>query len=223
MSVNPSPREAGSVTASGDQAPSSVKHRPSWIAFVVLGAIFCLGMGVWQLSRYQEASGTVQNLGYTFMWPFLAGFLVYAYLKYVRLEADEADRVADASGSAADAGVAGLGSGTGAGPGTGVGAGGLAAGGDKNHDDDNTAHTVPQSPHTGSGSRPGSSRVSPAGRGRRRGPVVTEIPADLLPTRRPTIDAEARDEGLAAYNSYLADLDRKNRGATGDHQERPAS
>src|SRR5699024_12871378 len=47
-------------------------------------------MGLWQLARYQEVSGTVQNLGYTFMWPFLAGFLVYAYFKYIRMEADEA-------------------------------------------------------------------------------------------------------------------------------------
>lgn len=186
---------------------------------MVLGAIFCLGMGVWQLARYQEASGTVQNLGYTFMWPFLAGFLVYAYLKYVRLEADEADRVADASGNAVDAAGAGAGAG-----------GGVTAGAGEFDDDDNNAHPSPHSPATGSRARSGSthigsgaSRVRPAARGRRRGPVVTEIPADLLPTRRPTIDAEARDEGLAAYNSYLADLDRKNRGATGDHQERPAS
>ena len=58
--------------------------------------------------------------------------------------------------------------------------------------------------------------------GRRRGPVVTEIPSDLLPTRRPARDEGARDEGLDAYNAYLAELARKDR-ADGTHQEKPAT
>lgn len=67
-------------------------HRPAWIVLVVLGAIFCLFMSWWQLSRFRSAGGTAQNLGYTFMWPVLAVFLVYAYLRYVRLEAEDAAR-----------------------------------------------------------------------------------------------------------------------------------
>ena len=158
----------------------------------MLGAIFCLGMGFWQFARYQASTGTVQNLGYTFMWPFMAGFLIYAYVKYVRLEADETDRIADQDGSAS--------------PGVTAGSG---------YDDDNDDNTAPHS--LASGSRAGS-----AGRARRRTPVVTEIPSDLLPTRRPTADTEATDEGLAAYNSYLADLARKDQ--SGDRsQEKPAS
>src|SRR5699024_2946948 len=132
-------RTAGSDPASGDPA-SPVKHRPSWIVFVVLGAIFCLGMGAWQLARYQEASGTVQNLGYTFMWPFLAGFLVYAYLKYVRLEAEEADRVSDAAHGPAAEGV-------------GVD-GGVPAGAADEGDDDDNAHPAPHTPAAGSPARP---------------------------------------------------------------------
>lgn len=170
---------------------------------MVLGAIVCLAMGIWQLARYQEASGTVQNLGYTFMWPFLAGFLIYAYLKYVRLEADEADRIADAAEGPAAGEV--------------TVSGGVPAGVERDGDDDDNAHPHPRSPAA-------RSRARSAGRGRRRGPVVTEIPADLLPTRRPTTDARARDEGLAAYNSYLAELAREDSAAGDDHsQEKPAS
>ena len=194
MSVNPTPRAAGGDSASGDSAPPKIRHRPSWIAFVVLGAIFCLGMGFWQLARYQEATGTVQNLGYTFMWPFLAGFLVYAYYKYVRLEADEQDRAVGGYD------VAGAGA---------VGSFPL----DEDDDDNPAAGSHPPA----AGSRAGS-----GGRGGRRGPVMTEIPADLLPTRRPSPDEQVQDEGLAAYNSYLAELARQD-GVVDRSQEKPAS
>ena len=162
---------------SGTQSPH-VKHRPAWIAFVVLGAIFCLGMGVWQLARYREVSGTVQNLGYTFMWPFLAGFLVYAYLKYVRMEAEEGARETPAQD------------------------------GDPGEVDDDEVDRRPGATHPAPGSR-------------RRAAVMTELPADLLPTRRPTEQPRPRDEGLDAYNTYLAELARRD--STGDRsQEKPA-
>ena len=186
MSDTPGSRATGSATASGRPASTKVKHRPAWIAFVALGAVICLGMGLWQLARYQEASGSVQNLGYTFMWPFLAGFLVYAYLKYVRMEADEGDR-----GSALEGAEVGH--------------------GPDEYDDDEADQPTGTEP--------------PAGRnrtGRRHDSVMTEIPADLLPTRRPARDVGVRDEGLNAYNSYLAELARKDR-SDGTHQEKPAS
>lgn len=173
-------RAAGGDLAPGQRASAKVRHRPAWIAFVVLGAIFCLGMGFWQLARYQEASGTVQNLGYTFMWPFLAGFLVYAYLKYIRLEADEADEAAEADTADASGG-----------------------------DDDEVA-ARPRATRSRRDARP-------------RGSEATEIPADLLPTRPPVTDTRARDEGLAAYNSYLAELARQDRAAADRSQERPTT
>ncbi|MDV8000801.1 hypothetical protein [Rhodococcus sp. IEGM 1408] len=171
MSDTLSSRAAAGEPASGRPASAKVAHRPAWIAFVVVGAIFCLGMGFWQLSAYQAASGTVQNLGYTFMWPFLAGFLVYAYLKYIRLEADERETDPDAGDR---------------GPVDG---------------DDDEVGDQPDGPRT-------------ARTARTRAPVVTEIPADLLPTRRPPADTRARDEGLDAYNAYLAELARHDRAAT---------
>ena len=158
-------------------------------------------MGFWQLTRYQAASGTVQNLGYTFMWPFMAGFLIYAYVKYVRLEAEETDWLADQDRSAAQ--VRSTGQGRSAEP-------GVTAGSWEDDDD-----TVSHSPTSGA-------HAPAASRARRGRGVVTEIPADILPTRRPTADAEATDEGLAAYNTYLADLARRD-GAGDRSQEKPAS
>ena len=182
-----SSRATGDEAASADPAPSSVKHRPAWIAFVVLGAIVCIGMGLWQLARYQEASGTVQNLGYTFMWPFLGGFLIYAYLKYVRMEAAEDDWASASDGTAGARGT----------------------------DDDDDDEADPRAADLPAAGKNGS--------GRDRFGVLTEIPADLLPTRRPAADVRARDEGLDAYNAYLAELARKDRAAGGNHQERSAS
>ena len=158
-------------------------------------------MGFWQLTRYQAASGTVQNLGYTFMWPFMAGFLIYAYVKYVRLEAEETDWLADQDRSAAQ--VRSTGQDRSAEP-------GVTAGSWEDDDD-----TVSHSPASGA-------HAPVASRARRRRGVITEIPADILPTRRPTADTGATDEGLAAYNTYLADLARRD-GAGDRSQEKPAS
>ncbi|MET3859360.1 DNA-binding transcriptional regulator of glucitol operon [Dietzia sp. 2505] len=177
MSDTLSNRTVGGDPASGPPVSTKVRHRPSWIVFVVLGSIFCLGMGFWQLARYQEATGTVQNLGYTFMWPFLAGFLVYAYLKYVRLEADEAESALPAAGLDAEEG----------------------------DDDEVDGHPDGSPPRRG-----------PRGRGK----TVTEIPADLLPTRRPAAEVRTGDEALDAYNSYLAELARQDAAAGDRHQER---
>ena len=56
------------------------------IALVILAAGGCLALGWWQWTRYESASGTFQNLGCALQWPFFAGFCVYAYRKFVRLE-----------------------------------------------------------------------------------------------------------------------------------------
>ena len=46
----------------------------------------CLGLAWWQWTRFESNSGTFQNLGYAMQWPLFAGFCVYAYFKFVRLE-----------------------------------------------------------------------------------------------------------------------------------------
>ena len=101
--VSPSPTTPQTGPEPAHRPVPRVRHRPSWIVFIVLGSIFCLAMGYWQLTRFQSASGNVQNLGYTFMWPFLAMFLFYAYFRYIRLEADEAARTAEDAAATAGA------------------------------------------------------------------------------------------------------------------------
>jgi DNA-binding transcriptional regulator of glucitol operon len=54
---------------------------------VILAACGCLALAWWQWTRYESTSGTFQNLGYALQWPFFAGFCIYAYRKFVILEA----------------------------------------------------------------------------------------------------------------------------------------
>lgn len=59
---------------------------------VVVAALACLALGWWQWERFESASGTGQNLGYALQWPLFAGFAVFAYFRFVRLESEsEAD------------------------------------------------------------------------------------------------------------------------------------
>lgn len=60
---------------------------------VVVAAITCLVLGWWQWSRFQAAGGTFQNLGYALQWPLFAGFCVYAYRRFVRLEQESGQGV----------------------------------------------------------------------------------------------------------------------------------
>ncbi|MDQ2635396.1 MAG: hypothetical protein M3Y83_00785 [Actinomycetota bacterium] len=62
------------------------RSRPALIALVIVGAAGCLGLAWWQWTRFESTSGDFQNLGYALQWPMFAGFLVYAYYKFVRYE-----------------------------------------------------------------------------------------------------------------------------------------
>jgi DNA-binding transcriptional regulator of glucitol operon len=62
------------------------RRRPALIALVIVAALTCLALGWWQWQRYESVSGTGQNLGYALQWPLFAGFVVYAYRKFVRYE-----------------------------------------------------------------------------------------------------------------------------------------
>lgn len=65
---------------------SARRRRPALVTLVVVAAGGCLALGWWQVTRFQSASGTFQNLGYALQWPLFAGFFVYAYRKFVRYE-----------------------------------------------------------------------------------------------------------------------------------------
>ncbi len=69
-------------------------RRPALILFVVVAALGCLALGWWQWGRFESASGTAQNLGYALQWPLFAGFVVFAYIRFIRLER-EAEEPAD--------------------------------------------------------------------------------------------------------------------------------
>ena len=53
---------------------------------VIVAALGCLALGWWQWQRFESSGGTGQNLGYAFQWPLFAGFVVYAYRRFVQLE-----------------------------------------------------------------------------------------------------------------------------------------
>ncbi|SQI29575.1 Glucitol operon activator [Rhodococcus coprophilus] len=77
------------------------EHRPprrlALVVLVLVAAAGCLGLGYWQWMRFEEAGGNYQNLGYAFQWPAFAFFCVYAYRRFVKLEAEEAE--AEATGA----------------------------------------------------------------------------------------------------------------------------
>ena len=58
---------------------------------VIVAALACLALGWWQWERFESASGTGQNLGYALQWPLFAGFAVFAYFRFVRLETESTD------------------------------------------------------------------------------------------------------------------------------------
>ena len=64
------------------------RHRPALIVLVVVAAVACLGLAWWQWSRFESSSGSGQNLGYALQWPAFAGFVIYAYRRFVVLESD---------------------------------------------------------------------------------------------------------------------------------------
>ncbi|WP_369639143.1 transcriptional regulator [Nocardia sp. JMUB6875] len=65
---------------------SAPHRRPALIVFVVVAFLACLGLGYWQWTRFESGGGTYQNLGYALQWPLFAGFVVWAYIRFVRLE-----------------------------------------------------------------------------------------------------------------------------------------
>ncbi|MEU0538854.1 transcriptional regulator [Nocardia sp. NPDC005978] len=74
---------------------SAAPHRrPALIVFVIVAFAACLALGYWQWTRYESGSGTGQNLGYALQWPLFAGFVIFAYVRFVRLEKAARDEVA---------------------------------------------------------------------------------------------------------------------------------
>lgn len=68
------------------EAVSAPHRRPALILFVIVAFAACLALGYWQWGRYESGTGTGQNLGYALQWPLFAGFVIFAYVRFVRLE-----------------------------------------------------------------------------------------------------------------------------------------
>ncbi len=69
----------------------SRRRRSALIVLVIVAALGCLALGWWQWTRYESAGGTGQNLGYALQWPLFAGAVIYAYRRFVELEAEADD------------------------------------------------------------------------------------------------------------------------------------
>lgn len=71
--------------------------RASHLVFLAIAVLGTLALAWWQWSRFQEGSGTFQNLGYAFQWPLFGAFFIFAYRKYIEYENEmiEAEEHAD--------------------------------------------------------------------------------------------------------------------------------
>lgn len=70
---------------------------------VLLAVLVCLRLGLWQWHRTHEANGTIQNLGYTVLWPVFGGAFIYMWIRFLQLEVlkdaeDDAELTAMAAG-----------------------------------------------------------------------------------------------------------------------------
>ena len=66
--------------------PVPRRRRFGLLLLALIGAGGCLALGWWQWSRWESNSGSFQNLGYALQWPLFAGFCIFAYRKFIRLE-----------------------------------------------------------------------------------------------------------------------------------------
>lgn len=200
-------RQAASTTAAGatsttaDGATSVLRRllTPRWIAFtlIMLAAVTaCLLLARWQYERFESISGTWQNLGYTLQWPFFAAFAVYVWWRLLRdsvvppqLAGRPAEHVpADGSGRAEgtrlpeDAG--------------------LAADGTTRPD----GNGRPDGSAVSARTQPSRVHLDP----HRSGAPATHPPAGnaVIVGQRESDDDD--DAELAAYNEYLAALNRRS-------------
>lgn len=88
-----------------------MKHRflisPGWLvrhALVVVLFVAFLALGWWQISRAEN--GNMRSYGYAAEWPLFAGFLIFFWVRIIRIEIASRERRAADEQRAADDGVA---------------------------------------------------------------------------------------------------------------------
>ncbi|GAA1471379.1 hypothetical protein P4N68_05670 [Corynebacterium felinum] len=76
---------------SKNSAPSPKLRVKVWhILFLGVLVSCTIALAWWQWTRFQSGSGTFQNLGYAFQWPFFGLFFVYTYRKILQYENEKA-------------------------------------------------------------------------------------------------------------------------------------
>jgi DNA-binding transcriptional regulator of glucitol operon len=82
---------------------------PGWVVghlLVLAAVVTSLRLGWWQWERSQALTGTMQNLGYSFLWPAFGAAFVWMWVRFLRLEQIK-EREAEEADAAALAGMLG--------------------------------------------------------------------------------------------------------------------
>ncbi|WP_396124804.1 hypothetical protein [Corynebacterium sp. HS2168-gen11] len=67
-----------------------LRVKPWHVLFLAVLIICTWALAWWQWTRFQSGTGTFQNLGYAFQWPFFGFFFVFAYRKILQYENEKA-------------------------------------------------------------------------------------------------------------------------------------
>lgn len=77
--------------AEGAPKRKRVKIKAWHVVLLVAAVITTLLLAWWQWTRFNEGSGTFQNLGYALQWPLFGFFFVYAYRMGIKMENEKID------------------------------------------------------------------------------------------------------------------------------------
>jgi DNA-binding transcriptional regulator of glucitol operon len=58
----------------------------AWLAVAALAFVTCVGLAWWQWDRYSQDTHSLQNLGYTLLWPLIGLFGFFMWWRSLRLE-----------------------------------------------------------------------------------------------------------------------------------------
>ncbi|GAA4849627.1 hypothetical protein GCM10025787_35720 [Saccharopolyspora rosea] len=73
---------------------------PRWLLLHVLFVVAAIATGflaVWQWDRAHEAGGSFQNLGYALQWPLFGAFVIFFWIRLMRMELQRAPAQSAAS------------------------------------------------------------------------------------------------------------------------------
>lgn len=87
--------------------PVKAGRNPARVTAIVGVSLLCLVGGValawWQLTRYESASGTLQNLGYVLQWPMFGVFPAFLFWRILRMDRRQRAKDSESAGDAVGA------------------------------------------------------------------------------------------------------------------------